>query len=380
MIRVAAIVLLSALMPVAAFGDDDSRSAREIEQEHRLRHDAAELDEILANSGMLVDDAEAIAYLDGIVARMFPELTGEITVRLVRGNDSNAFSTANGSVYVLTGFLPWVATESQLAMILGHEVEHYLQRHVVSSALSMKTNFAVGNFLSLGIPLVAPLLAASSYSGFSRGLEREADELGFNRLMAAGYAVDDAHLWFERMHALQEALPRRGSRIFSSHPRLEERIRSVQQAAAEHGNTDGDHGRERFLQAMTALRLDALAALAEQRQHVAILVLLEDEQMLASYPPSARYFLGEAYRLRNAEGDLERAGEEITRAAREAPDFAPAWRGLGLHLMRHGDGIAAADALETYLALAPNATDAAFIESYIANLRATAAAPEGENP
>jgi Flp pilus assembly protein TadD len=131
---------------------------------------------------------------------------------------------------------------------------------------------------------------------------------------------------------------------------------------------------------MAELRMDALAALAEQRQHVALLVILEDEQMLESFPPSARYFLGEAYRLRNAEGDLERAGEEMSRATREAPDFAPAWRGLGLHLMRHGDDRAAADALETYLALVPEATDAAFIENYITNLRAAVAASEGEKP
>jgi len=83
------------------------------------------------------------------------------------------------------------------------------------------------------------------------------------------------------------------------------------------------------------------------------------------------YFEGEAYRLRRNAGDFERAAEAFARAITHADAPAEAFREHGAALLRAGDRVGALAALETYLAMAPDAEDRMLIEDDIATLRAS---------
>lgn len=346
------------------------QSNRDVEQEHRLRYLSDELDELLQSSDVLIDDPKLTAYLQGVLDRLFPDHVGEMTVHLHRDSSTNAFVLQNGSVYVNAGMLARLTDEAQLATVLGHEGEHYLQRHAVRRMLSTKGSAAVGAIfgMALGAPVAGELFAGSSIAGFSRELERDADRAGFERVQSAGYTTDGAHVTFERMAREAKALGRHaGGGIFGSHPRLSERAKSLR--ALESASHDGIRNREAFLEHTGPVRFAALADQLDQQRHDALLVLLEDDDVIASYPPSARFYLAEAYRMRGKAGDADKAMINYRVSVGQAPDFAPAWRGLGLFHLRRGERVDALRAFKRFLALAPDATDRAFIERYIEQLQ-----------
>lgn len=342
---------------------------RMAEQESRVVFMADELDESWQRSGALHDDPELIVYLADVLARLFPDDHERMSLRVHRSTDANAFALPNGSLYITLGLLARLTSESQLAMIVGHEGEHYLQRHGVRSILAAKQNSAAGMVfgMALGVPLAGALLASSSYAGFSRELERDADEHGFERVRAAGYAVGDAHLFFERMGREARALRRRDGSLFASHPKLTARAATIRQLAGS-SVSGGSNRAFEFLSATHGARMTALEYQQAQRQYRATIHMLDDERLIESFPPEAEYYLGAAYRLRNGNGDLDRAVAHFERTKIAAPGFAPAWRDLGQYYMRTERSAEAVSAFERYLELAPDAADRGFIESYIRRL------------
>jgi regulator of sirC expression with transglutaminase-like and TPR domain len=78
---------------------------------------------------------------------------------------------------------------------------------------------------------------------------------------------------------------------------------------------------------------------------------------------------GEVYRLRDEQGDAQRALEALEQASGMPRAPAETFRALGLLHKQRGDRAAAARAFETYLAQAPQAPDAALLRSYLAELK-----------
>lgn len=69
-------------------------------------------------------------------------------------------------------------------------------------------------------------------------------------------------------------------------------------------------------------------------------------------------------------GDVANARTHLKQLTSTAPNFAPAWRTLGLAFEKTGKSSAAARAYEKYLALAPDADDASAVSFRLASLRA----------
>jgi uncharacterized protein HemY len=78
-----------------------------------------------------------------------------------------------------------------------------------------------------------------------------------------------------------------------------------------------------------------------------------------------RFYEGEVWRLRNRPGDEQRA-EQSYAAAVVYPDVpADAWRWHGISLMKQGRTAEAKSALARYLAMKPDAADAAWVRQTI---------------
>ena len=78
-----------------------------------------------------------------------------------------------------------------------------------------------------------------------------------------------------------------------------------------------------------------------------------------------RYYEGEVWRLRNRNGDAERAAQSYAIAV-AYPDAPPeAWRWHGLELMKQGRAGEGKAALDRYLKMNPSAPDAPFIRQMI---------------
>jgi predicted TPR repeat methyltransferase len=97
------------------------------------------------------------------------------------------------------------------------------------------------------------------------------------------------------------------------------------------------------------------------------------KQLVKAEPDSAelQYFLGEAYRRRNAKGDLESAAAayQAAIAAMGAPNVA--YRGLGLTALKSGQKDVARNAFQKYLSLEPDAKDRAIVEYYLTTVGGT---------
>jgi predicted Zn-dependent protease len=335
-------------------------------EEDRLWYSARELDEQLQHADYLYEDAALQAYVAGVMGKLYPEYADSISVRVVDSPSLNAFALPNGSIYINTGMLSRLENEAQLATVLAHEGVHFTHKHSWQQRRSMKqsTAFSVGFTIVTGIPAVGDLVALSSIYGFSKELEREADELGFQRLRRAGYDVSQAPLTFEYLLAEVKALDIDEPYFFSTHPALEERIKNFRELVSKQPNTDGYRGTEDYQSQVDRLRLKLLEDYLQLSRHQSVLLILERYDAFLHYPPSARYYLGEAYRLRNQPGDLERALDAYRTTIQQAPEYAPTYRALGLYYMKHAQPDKADESFQRYLELQPDAADRGYIEYY----------------
>ena len=224
-------------------------------------------------------------------------------------------------------------------------------------------------WMVVGIPALGDLIALSSIYGFSKELEREADAEGFQRLQSAGYDVSQAPVTFEFLLAEVEALEIDEPYFFSTHPGLEERIQSFRELVKQYGAGNGYQGTAPYRAYVDKLQLVLLADYLELDQYQSVLLILERTDAFERYPPSAWFYLGEAYRRRNEEGDTDRSANAYFKAAQQAPEFAPTYRALGLYYMKHDEPAMADDYFSQYLELAPDAADRNYIEHYRTSLK-----------
>jgi predicted Zn-dependent protease len=335
------------------------------EEESRLWHQADDMDAQIAKRGALYADADLTSYLQGIMDGLYPELDGAIRVNVIKAPTLNAFALPNGSVYFHLGMLARLQNEAQVATVLAHEGAHFVNRHSLRQMRTVKSGTAAAQVINIaGVPLVGDLIAISSMYGYSRDLEREADRVGWDRLVAAGYDSREAARTFEHLLAEAKALDTKEPFFFSSHPRLAERIESFREL--ERGQSvGGSLGRDQFLTVTANARIDTLEEDLGRDRCESVILVLSDRDRIDEYPPYAFYYLGEAYRRRGDEGDRERAIEAFQKALEAAPDFAPTYQALGEIYLKDKDYVEARTHFSICLRLAPEAADRAYVERYL---------------
>lgn len=332
-----------------------------VADEKGLWQEAAEFDLALARAGKINTDPALNAYLQGIMNRLYPEFKDHIKVRLLNAQHINAFALPNGSVYVNAGLVARFQNEAQLATVLAHEGAHFTHRHSLQQAERVRNAAAFALVVGmLGVPLAGDIVALSSMFGFSREHEREADQIGYQRLIAAGYAPRESIKTFQHLQAEIKAADIKEPFFFASHPRLQERIDNF--TALSQNHPDGEIAHERFVENTASLRLASLAADLTAYRYKQIILVLGNPDSRREYPPEAAYYLGEAYRLRNETGDADLAEREFRLAIETAPRFAPTHRALAYLLYKRGDKAAASPLFRRYLELAPDAADRGYVE------------------
>ncbi len=192
----------------------------------------------------LIEDTEVNDYVKGVVDRLIgvkAPMSFPITVSVINDNAVNAFAGPAGYVFVFTGLILNMDHESEMAGVLAHELGHVSQRHIAKRVGEMKA-LSIGQLVGvlagvvlgqttgnrdLGAALAVGSQAASAqaYLKYSRDDEREADQVGMNALIAAGYPPQGLIGAFEILRKLRWM--QGGGTIptyLSTHPGLEERI------------------------------------------------------------------------------------------------------------------------------------------------------------
>lgn len=193
----------------------------------------------LADRNILVKNQEINGYISELGTRILSQSEQSpfsFTFSVVNDSGINAFATPGGYVYVYSGLIRNTENESQLAGVLAHEIAHVKARHI-AKLMEKQTKLGIaalagmlaGAFLGgkeggAAIASLSMATAASLSLKYSRENEEEADLLGMNYLVRAGY---DGHgmLDFLKIMRQYEFYSNIVPSYFLTHPGTGDRIR-----------------------------------------------------------------------------------------------------------------------------------------------------------
>lgn len=205
--------------------------------------------EKVLESALVYNDEKLQKYVEEVGNRVAaashrPDL--DYTFTVIDSPEINAFALPGGYVYVNRGLLAFMNNEAELAAVLGHEIAHITARHAVqrqgrgqlakiaATVGGFATAVATGSgYVGQQISDIASIWAQTGLSGFGREQELEADRLGAEFIVSAGYepqAVIDVitvlknHEDFNRKVAVNTSTYHG---LFATHPRNDKRLKQA---------------------------------------------------------------------------------------------------------------------------------------------------------
>jgi predicted Zn-dependent protease len=158
--------------------------------------------------------------------------------------DVNAFALPGGKVGVYTGLLQLAESDSELAIVMGHEIGHVIARHGAERMTESLALAGIGLVGGLVLDnntdaqtrnLVLAAFGAGATVGVvlphSRANETEADRMGIVYAARAGYDPRAAVSFWQKMTRQKEAADKAGNKVsalFSTHPADAQRIADLQ--------------------------------------------------------------------------------------------------------------------------------------------------------
>lgn len=198
-------------------------------------------------SGAYLNDPEVNDYLNELGHRLVAASTDakqDFEFFGVPDAQINAFALPGGFIGIHTGLIVLAQNESELASVLAHEISHVTQRHMARMVDNQKNTMLLqvaGLLLAIlaaqgggggqGVSAAiagSQALAAQQQINFTRDNEYEADRIGFNRLVAAGFDPNGAAAFMERLQRANRYIEGNAPSYLRTHPITYERIAEAQ--------------------------------------------------------------------------------------------------------------------------------------------------------
>jgi predicted Zn-dependent protease len=251
----------------------------------------------------------------------------------------NAYALPGGKISITRGLLARMGSEDELAAVLGHEIGHVTARH----AAQQYTRQILTQLVLIGgmaymeaeqtdnreLYALGGLLGAQlAMAHYSREQERQADELGLEYMVSAGYNPNGMVDLLETLQSGHDREPSMVEQWFSTHPMTSSRVATARERVAALG---GDvKGRsvivEPYVETSRTVRVsrEAYDRLAAARQLLAKGSAAEARQRLE--PAVSRWpedgLLRAFYAAALLEsGDRRRGLDNAFQAAEDAPDI-----------------------------------------------------------
>ena len=249
----------------------------------------------IRESRFYMDDPDSIEYLTRLGYRLVahaPNHPYSFDFFPLKASEINAFALPGGFIAVFSGTILAANEESELAGVMAHEIAHVTQRHIARMFENDKGTFAMafGSFLlallaasaggSSGGNAAAAVMAGtqaavvSNRLKFSRSAEREADRLGFQLMLKAGFDPEGMVRFFQSLQ--KRTRQYESSSYLSDHPLTVERIADMENRARQFRSSFRERDEQDFLLMQSRMRVlqstkhdSLLAARAEFQRHLA---------------------------------------------------------------------------------------------------------------
>ena len=200
-----------------------------------------------------VDDPLLHDYLEHLIYLLVTHSKLEdrrVEVVIVDSPEINAFAVPGGVIGINNGLLLYAQTEDELVTVLSHEIAHLSQRHfsrgvefqqknqplalaaMLASFILMATAGADAGMAAMSATQAA---TQSNMLRYSRTNEQEADRVGMQTLVDAGFDPHAAPAMFERMmQASRYSSSDRIPEFLRTHPLSENRIADTRNRARQY--------------------------------------------------------------------------------------------------------------------------------------------------
>jgi predicted Zn-dependent protease len=219
--------------------------------------------------GPVQDDA-VNRYVAGVGGRM-DELTQRpqmpYSYRVLNANYINAYTFPGGTMGVTRGIMTELDSEAELAALLGHEMGHVNARHAAqrqgqqmlsqAAVIGLAVAASVADSSWGGLAAVGGQIGASALlASYSRDNEREADALGQDYMVRAGYPASGMVQLQSLLVRESKGTPSLLETMFATHPMSAERLANAQRLAETRhaASLRADPQRERFMDSTVGLR------------------------------------------------------------------------------------------------------------------------------
>lgn len=174
---------------------DEARKTKKSKEEFLLSSNY-KLNNFLLSGNVLFGDplTQYVNDVADVILADEPELRKELSFFVVKDPAVNAAATHQGYVFINMGMLAQVQNEAQLAYIIGHEVAHYTEEHVLTGHLERTEIKKDKTFKDL-----RKADRISLMSTYSKEKEFEADDLGLKRILKTDYSTEKCFGIFDVM-------------------------------------------------------------------------------------------------------------------------------------------------------------------------------------
>jgi predicted Zn-dependent protease len=247
----AALVLLASACGVVSFtgrkqiliySDSDitalsDQSYNEFMNSAKMSSDAKATKMLKEVGNKMVAALESYAAKNGD-SKMLSGLTWDF--QLVESSEVNAFCLPNGKIVFYEGILKYADTPDYIAVVMGHEMAHAIAKHgnermsqeaamnllgnLASEAIANKKGAGAQQLFNIGFGIGSQ---AGVLLPYSRKHEYEADKIGMYIMDIAGYDINAAPAFWEKM--LDGKNPNTND-FFSTHPSDAKRIAALKEA------------------------------------------------------------------------------------------------------------------------------------------------------
>jgi len=185
----------------------------------------------------IIDDPVIAEYVSRVGQNLVRNSDAKVpfTIKVLDSEEVNAFALPGGFFFVNSGLILKADSESELAGVMAHEIAHVAARHGTRQAtrgeiinLASIPLIFMGGWTGYAIRQGAGLAIPLGFLNFSRSFEREADYLGLQYLYKTGYDPTSFVDFFEKIQSMEKKKPGTVSKVFSTHPLTDDRIKAAQ--------------------------------------------------------------------------------------------------------------------------------------------------------